>query len=90
MMSLVCSDYYLSTISEKVIGEKAKKEHSLCTVNVIVMNNFGSQQALMVTLTANDAVPESQSLHLYDGGLMEYVNVTFRLHLDAASMLTPW
>lgn len=72
-----------------VIEEKAKKGHSLCTANVIVMNNFGNQRALMGTLIASVVILGSQYLRLYDGGLLESVDVMFRLHLDAASMLTP-
>jgi hypothetical protein len=41
-------------------------------------------------LTANVAILESRSLHLFDEYVSESVSVVFRLHLDAASMLTPW
>ncbi len=89
-MGLVYLKCFRKMISEMVIEEKAKMAHSLCTVNVIVMDNFGSQRALMGILIASVAILESQSLHPYDEGLLESVDVTFRLHLDAVSMLTPW
>jgi hypothetical protein len=77
-------------IAERVTMVRGEKGCSWLRENAIVMNSCGNQQALMEILTANVAIPESPSLHLCDECVSENVSVVFRLHLDAASMLTPW
>jgi hypothetical protein len=89
-MDLVSVVYCPTWIAERVIMVRARRGRSWLRENAIETNSCGNQQALMEILIASVAILESPSLHPCDGCEWENVNVVFRLHLDAASMLTPW